>query len=341
MTLPGLAVGDPITRREVHERFGGRRQGGIAPSREAPVVMFFTDPRSGHQHGYYDGWDEDGLFNYVGEGQKGDQRFVQGNRAILDHRLEGRSLEGFEAHGSQVTYLGEFELVDTFTRDAHESGDQTVLRQVIVFRLRPLNEVPVPLLRTPITPSSVPVIETVPVEEHHTERSFVAPNREPYEAERIESQLVQRYRNHLVAQRHVVGRLKVVPAGEVAPLYSDLWDETDDELVEAKGGVTRDEMRQAVGQLYDYGRFVPTAKRSVLAPACPRADLVEYLHALDIDIIYPQGAGWTRMASGSLAGSDNSKVAAEAHDGSPRRVEQGFKTLKSQHVLAARRSRHL
>jgi hypothetical protein len=81
--LPGLEAGNQLTRREVHERFGGRQQGGISPSREAPVVMFFTDPATGHQHGYYDGMDEDGLFNYVGEGQQGDQQFVQGNKAIL------------------------------------------------------------------------------------------------------------------------------------------------------------------------------------------------------------------------------------------------------------------
>jgi hypothetical protein len=30
-----------------------------------PSVMFFTDPATGHRHGYYDGWDDDGLFNYV------------------------------------------------------------------------------------------------------------------------------------------------------------------------------------------------------------------------------------------------------------------------------------
>src|SRR5262245_54611652 len=111
--LKGLKPGDRLSRREVHERFGGRQQGGISPSREAPAVMFFTDPATGHQHGYYDGTDADGLFNYVGEGQQGDQQFTQGNKAILRHREEGRTIEGFLANGSRVTYLGEFELVDT------------------------------------------------------------------------------------------------------------------------------------------------------------------------------------------------------------------------------------
>jgi hypothetical protein len=66
-----------------------------------------------------------------------------------------------------------------------------------------------------------------------------------------------------------VSRLRVVPSGEGAPLYSDLWDETSLELVEAKGNVTRDQLRQAVGQLLDCGRFVEAEARTVLVPSRP------------------------------------------------------------------------
>jgi hypothetical protein len=211
--------------------------------------MFFTDPASGHKHGYYDGIDADGLFHYVGEGQRGDQRFVQGNKAIRDHEREGRSLEGFKANRSTVTYLGEFELVDTYMRDAHETGDRETVRQVIVFRLRPLGPLPIDLPPVPITPVAGPTVSTVPVEEQHTERGFVSPDREAYEFERVEADLVTRYRRQLQGLGHEVTRLRVVPAGEVAPLYSDLWDETALDLIEAKGNVTRDAIRHAVGQL--------------------------------------------------------------------------------------------
>jgi hypothetical protein len=60
LPLVRLTPGQSLLRREVHERFGGRQQGGIGPSRTAPVVLFFTDPATGHQHGYYDGMEEDG-----------------------------------------------------------------------------------------------------------------------------------------------------------------------------------------------------------------------------------------------------------------------------------------
>jgi hypothetical protein len=258
-----------------------------------PSVMFFTDPATGHRHGYYDGWDDDGLFNYVGEGQRGDQRLVQGNKAILDHVADGRTLEGFQASGTSVTYLGQFDLVDYYFTEAHETGSD-ILRQVVVFRLRPRTAVPVELLHVPVTRSPEPRVQVVPVEEHHTERSFVTPDREPYELERREAALVHRYRAHLRRHGHQVSRLRVVPPGESYPLYSDLWDETALELIEAKGAATRDQLRAAVGQLLDYGRFVNAERRSVLVPSRPRADLLAYLHAVGVDAIYPNGEEWQR-----------------------------------------------
>jgi hypothetical protein len=293
--LEGLTPGDRMTRREVHGRFGGREQGGISPSRRAAVVMFFTDPQTGHKHGYYDGWDDDGLYEYVGEGQRGDQRFVQGNKSILRHRDEGRTLEGFLASGSMATYLGEWELVDTFPRDAHETGNPDSHRQVIVFRLRPLGEVPVALPDAPVTPAAEARVTTVPVEEQHTERSFVSPDREPYESERVEARLVLRYRRYLEAQRHVVSRLRVIPPDEGAPLYSDLWDETALELVEAKGSVTREQLRTAVGQILDYGRFVDAKLRTILVPSRPRPDLIAYCDSVGIGVAYPNGDEWVRL----------------------------------------------
>jgi hypothetical protein len=291
--LENLKPGDQLLRREVHARYGGRQQGGIGPSTRSPVVLFFTDPAKGHLHGYYDGLDDDGLFNYYGEGQLGDQRLVQGNKAILNHVIEGRSLEGFLASGTKVTYLGTFDLVDFYWTDAHESGS-TTLRQVVVFRLRPMGEIPVPLPRVPVTVIREPVVTMVPVEEQYTERALATPNREPYELERREATLVDKYREHLNQQGHEVGRLRVLPLGESAPLYCDLWDETSRELVVAKGVVTREQLRSAVGQLFDYGRFVTAELRAVLLPTKPRPDLLAYLTHVGVDAVYPVGDGWER-----------------------------------------------
>ena len=297
--LPDLTPGDRLPRRELHARHGGRQQGGIGPSRVAPVVLFFTDPATGQRHGYYDGWDDDGLYNYVGEGQLGDQRLVQGNKAILNHAADGRTLEGFLADGPVVTYLGEFALVDYHFMEAHESGRPDVLRQVVVFRLRPVHGAPpVDLPHVPVTPADAPRVDVVPVEERHTERAFVNPDRDAYELERKEAGLVHRYREHLLRHRHDVSRLRVVPPGESAPLYSDLWDLTALDLIEAKAGVTREHLRTAVGQLLDYGRFVPDARtRTVLVPSKPRPDLLNYLASAGVDVVYPEGDAWHRLAA--------------------------------------------
>lgn len=121
----------------------------------------FTDPVSGQRHGYYDGWDDEGLYNFVGEGQTGDQTLTQRNRTILDHVAEGRSLEGFLADSTSVSYLGEFVLIDYYFTEAHESGNLSLLRQVVVFRLRPVaGSVPVELPHVPITPEAAARIDT-------------------------------------------------------------------------------------------------------------------------------------------------------------------------------------
>lgn len=293
--LTELAPGDKLLRREVHERYGGRRQGGIGPSTKAKVVLFFTAPDKGHQHGYYDGWDDEGYFHYVGEGQRGDQQLTQGNKAILNHRADGRSLEGFLGEGTSVTYLGEFELVEHYFTDAHETGAPDTIRQVVVFKLRPLAEVPAGLPDLPVSPAAEPRAEEVPVEERHTERAFVSPDREPYEFERREAALVHRYREYLHRRGHEVARLRLLPPGETRPLYTDLWDITSRELLEAKGSVSRDALRLAVGQLLDYSRFANATRLAVLVPARPRPDLVEYLRSQRISIVYPEGDIWLRI----------------------------------------------
>jgi hypothetical protein len=290
-----LKPGDTLLRREVHAIFGGRTQGGIGPSSKTPTVLFFTDAVAGHRHGYTDGWDDDGLFNYTGEGQRGDQRLVQGNKAIVNHAADGRTLKGFTAVGSTVTFMGDFELVDYHWADARDTDG--VMRQVVVFRLRPLAEstkVALVIPQSLVTVSAEDRTKTVPVEDQHTERAVASPSREPYEYERREATLVLRYADHLRRSGHEVGRLCVVPAGEPAPIYSDLWDQTGNELIEAKGLVTREQLRMAVGQLLDYRRFVDHSRLAILVPTRPRPDLLRYLASLDIDAIYADGDGWAR-----------------------------------------------
>jgi hypothetical protein len=132
----------------------------------------------------------------------------------------------------------------------------------------------------------------VPIEEQRTEKTFVNPEREPYEAERRESGLVQSYALHLRGRDHEVCRQQIVPQGEFKPLFTDLYDVTADVLVEAKGSVTRESIRMAIGQLADYSRFVPATRNAILVPSRPRPDLEELVRSAAIEIIWPVEGGF-------------------------------------------------
>jgi len=137
MTLWDLSKGDVILRRELHDRFGGGRQGGISPSRRTPNVFIFSERKVGERHGYKDRTDGE-FFLYVGEGQQGDQRMKKGNKAILNHVEDGRRIRLFKGASGEVVYAGEFEVDHNqpwFTERA-QSTDGGPERTVIVFRLK-------------------------------------------------------------------------------------------------------------------------------------------------------------------------------------------------------------
>src|SRR4051812_45292809 len=98
-----LAPGESIKRVDLHAAYGGSNQGGIGPSAQSPNVLIFSDPAEGEQHGYFDGWHDDGLFHYYGMGQRGDQKMQSGNAAILNHKSHGRALRVFDGARGTVT----------------------------------------------------------------------------------------------------------------------------------------------------------------------------------------------------------------------------------------------
>ena len=133
-----LDPGTPLLRSSLHDRYGGARKGGIAPSRRTPNILIFTDPTTEAQHGYFDHWEGE-VFHYCGEDHAGARQLILGNRAIYDHREDGRALRFFDGSGEEVTYLGEFELDSTqpyYEKEAPQTGGGG-MSNVIMFRLRP------------------------------------------------------------------------------------------------------------------------------------------------------------------------------------------------------------
>jgi 5-methylcytosine-specific restriction protein A len=156
MDTTPIKPGQLTTRAAMHEAFGGGSQGGIITPKDSPNILIYVDHDSGKKYGYEDGWleevDDLGLiFEYTGQGTRGDQTFIgrngSRNAAVLCHAENGKSLRVFMAAGKvadrassakQQRYVGEFELDSRLPytiREAHdEKGER---RRIIVFRLRP------------------------------------------------------------------------------------------------------------------------------------------------------------------------------------------------------------
>jgi hypothetical protein len=94
-TLPFIPEQVYNRRVDIHTLYGGNWQSGISPSANHPYIFIFSG-KSGHQHGYEDGWDNPNVFSYTGEGQVGDMGFTRGNLALRDHKQNGKRVFLFE-----------------------------------------------------------------------------------------------------------------------------------------------------------------------------------------------------------------------------------------------------
>jgi len=132
-----LEVGKAYTRRFLVDVFGGQLQAGIWTPKEFPVVFMFSG-ESGEQFGYKDGWTDEGVFAYTGEGQEGDMTFTAGNKAIRDHRQNGKDLFLFQdlGKGKGVRFEGLFECADWREIDGPDKNKKRP--KIIVFDLVPV-----------------------------------------------------------------------------------------------------------------------------------------------------------------------------------------------------------
>lgn len=138
--LPQFQIGKSYRRQEeITGKFGGSRQSGIAPSKITPAIFLFTGD-TGEQYGYTDHFNESGDLFYTGEGQLGDMTMTRGNRAIAEHAITGRALHVFEAlgKGKPCIYKGEFFYESHSIERGLDRANKE--RNVIVFRLAPVNK---------------------------------------------------------------------------------------------------------------------------------------------------------------------------------------------------------
>ena len=127
-------------RAEIHGRYGGQMQGGIATPAAYPAVFLFTG-HGASKIGYGDAEQTDGSFRYTGEGQVGDMQMIRGNLAIRDHAIHGRDLLLFEKSVSRgpVRYVGQFFCAGWESEQQPDVNGN--LREAIVFTLVPIERV--------------------------------------------------------------------------------------------------------------------------------------------------------------------------------------------------------
>lgn len=141
-----------------------------------------------------------------------------------------------------------------------------------------------------------PNITEVEIESQHVEQFQVSVPNHDIEATRREQSLVLNYVDHLKSQGHRVTRHMYRLHGSVSALVSDLVDETDHVLYEAKGDIRRTSVRMAVGQLLDYRRFEPHSMRlAILLPRQPAQDLVELIREVPASTVWRTNDGFASI----------------------------------------------
>lgn len=269
-----ISPGSIVRRVELHDRFGGGRQGGIANSRRSPNVLIFSDPDVGEQHGYQDRWVND-EYHYVGEGQVGDQTMDRGNGAILRHEADGRALRLFWGVRGMVQYAGEFELSQPepwYERNAKETGSDRQ-RKVIVFRLRPLG------ITVPGTESGrearrivQPRRSALSTPYREANEQLASAPRDPFEVDpvAVDRGLIghARTQNELADRIEEAGLTPLSP-GDADPDFDLAWEVPGGcVVVEVKSltGTNQDrQLRLGLGQVLDYRHQLLASRRYVTA----------------------------------------------------------------------------
>lgn len=295
-----IGLNEEMRRRDVQDRWGGQRQGGIATPRNSENILIFTNPSAGKKYGYdlHEGLREDGSYAYTGEGQVGNQVFLRGNKALLDSAENGKTIRLFRATGSWVTYVGAFALGDPGYRIERTLDVEGSPRNAIIFNLIPLDA----------DERLLPTYGGINATSSKT-KPWSAPGWEEYQitqtskgdesttASRAEFKLQGDFGEWRQAQGHVMSRL-ILRVGN-SFISPDLFDETTSELFEAKKSSGRGYVRTAIGQVLDYqnnARTVGlTVKPCILLPGAPPADLIALCEGLGISIYVPDDNSDFRM----------------------------------------------
>ena len=291
-----MQVGDEMKRQALHKLVGGSNQSGMTSCLNGAEFMIFHDKKVSKEFGYdrWEGWQINGQFTYTGQGVKGDQTLKSvGNSGIIKAYEAGRAIRLIESENTNATYVGEFLLGDPYFEIQEALDVEKKLRKVYVFKLVPVGKVLNPL------PQQVNAFQN-----DYEIASWVAPNDSVVEIEfanqilshieRLEHRLQTEFGKYLLDFNEVVESISFSIAGQKGALRPDFWLPKLNLVVEAKVSISRDYVRQAIGQVLDYRNLAKqnglNPRAAILLPGLPSPDLVMLIASLDIQLIVRESA---------------------------------------------------
>lgn len=301
-----IPIGTRIGRRELHDRLGGGSwQDGITRVAATDEMLVFTNDGGGaHGYGVHEGLRSDGVFQYSGQGQDGDQQLTRNNKALADAEDKGRAIRVFRGQGT-VTYVGNFTLGDppyTWAR-FHGTGSSPD-RDGLVFNLVAV-DADTSLLpaaehgsvdRVGPSLSSAPSFTSVdwrPLDSRDYQVRWSNDGVPVRSIPRLEFELQTRFGEWLRARGDDVKELRLTEDG--VTIVPDLYVPTLGQVIEAKKSTARIYVRAAVGQVLDYAAV---ARRSglqvepaVLLPSEPSSSMSALCSSVGITVWWPAVGG--------------------------------------------------
>lgn len=298
MTIWQTPIGTRGTREDFKKLYGGSTNAGIQTPKDSENILVYSDPKPAGLYGYgLDGWSiDDKFFRYTGHGSDGDQILHVGNKAMAEQPVSGKKLRLFlgvdtvPGSGTRIhEYQGEFTLDPTNPYVLQTQLDQHKRpRKTFVFNLVPVGTVKHVPNETTSTKALVPALafaEIVDLEANNM-TNFEVPAQDAKQGKKVEAELVNAFKSVLTARGHEGQRFRIYAPGAKQPMFTDIFDKTENILYEAKASANRVDVRGALGQILDYRRFVNVDACYVLLPDRPAQDLVDLLALHDVGVVF-------------------------------------------------------
>ncbi|MDO5082022.1 hypothetical protein EII34_02810 [Arachnia propionica] len=297
-----LKPGEITRRGEIAQRYGGGQQRGIEPSRTTPNIMLYSDPDAGAEHDYdFDGWDaKDGVYHYTGEGQVGDQRITNGNRAIVDSAEDGRVLRVFETIGGKQPggklqrYIGSFRVDPEAPYRIERITRNGLTRRIVVFRLLPVDAEP-PGGSVEAGGTGLRGETTLVGTDSAAVREFEAKARRSGFSTPERDGVMRAWEAKLRRDRHDIYRVQITLPAEGTRFLTDTYDATAQELFDVQPSSSRGHVRMGIGRLLDFRRHVQPRVCTLLLPERPSDDLMGLVSHARLGLVVRRGRQWQRL----------------------------------------------